>query len=46
MELDKTHVDNKDLKFIKHVRSQSMYVIIYVLLKLYIFYICCLHSYN
>ncbi|XP_025263640.1 DNA mismatch repair protein MutL-like isoform X3 [Camponotus floridanus] len=22
MELDKTHVDNKDLKFIKHVRSQ------------------------
>lgn len=25
MELDKTHVDNKNLKFIKHVRSQSKY---------------------
>lgn len=25
MELDKTYVDNKDLKFIKHVRSQSTY---------------------
>lgn len=25
MESDRTHIDNKNLKFIKHVRSQSTY---------------------
>lgn len=39
MELDKTHVDNKNLKFIKHVRSQSTYNIYIHITKIILLYI-------